>query len=651
MNDEKCCGSHCHEHNCCHSHTDTHSHSCACGGEHCHSEESKLDKALLAVSAALVILSLIPMTNVLNTVMLIVAVALAVYPIAFGVIRNIRHFRLEETELMLIACIAACFLGELREAALVAILYRVGEMLEEKAVARSRKSIEAVSKIQQDYAHIVRSDGTTEKVHADEVEIGSLIKVLPYERFPIDGLVVDGYSTADSSAITGESLPVNLNPEAQVKSGMINGENAVTVKTTHEFSNSTASRIVQMVEEAAEKKGHTQKMITRFAKVYTPAVVALAALIAVVPSIITKNPDEWIYRALVFLVASCPCALVISVPLGFYTGLGAAAKNGIIVKGTTFVEAVSKARAVIFDKTGTLTTGSFEIEKINPMNGFTENQLLVLASAAEHFSSHPIAKSIVRFAPEINEEMLSDFKEKAGNGSSVVFAGKTILCGSKRYLESEGVDTEGLHENEICVSVDRVVAGSLMMRSRIRDGAVEMIDSLKTHGIEHAVMLTGDNEVAAKTVADECEIDEYHCNLLPEDKLAHLERIKRLYGKVIYVGDGINDAPVLAAADAGVAMGMGAQAANEAGDIIITNNDLRRFAFAHWLFKKTHNTVWFNILFSIGVKLLVLILGAAGIAPISLAVFADVGVCLICVAVSSAIGIENNIIKKKHSNR
>ncbi len=641
MSDEKCCCSgHCHEHE--------HTHACACG--HDHGEESRLDKILLALSAALVVLSFIPMPAALNGIMLLAAVFLAAYPIAWAVIKNIKHFKLEETELMLIASVAACCLGEFREAALVAILYRAGEMLEEKAVARSRKSIEEVSKIQQDFAHLVLADGTTQTVHADEVETGSVISVLPHERFPIDGVIIDGFSTADTSAITGESLPLNLAPDTTVKSGMINGENAVTVKTTHEFANSTASRIVQMVEEAAEKKGKTQKMITRFARVYTPAVVALAAFIAVVPSIITRNPAEWVSRALVFLVASCPCALVISVPLGFYTGLGAAAKKGIIVKGTAFVEAVAKAKTVVFDKTGTLTTDSFEIEKINTLNNFSADEVLALAGAAEHFSSHPIAKSISVVAPEIGENLLSDFKEKAGNGSSVMFAGKKVLCGSKKFLASEGIDVSALPDTEISVSVDGVPAGSILMRSKLRDGAKKAIEMLKSQGIERAVMLTGDNETAAKTVSDECGIDEYRSSLLPEEKSAHLERLKREYGKVIYVGDGINDAPVLAAADAGVAMGLGTQAASEAGDIIITNNDLTRFAIAHGLFKKTNGTIWFNIIFSIGIKLLVLILGAVGVAPISLAVFADVGVCLICVAISSMLGFDN-IIKKKHSNR
>ena len=634
---EKCChGGHCHDEHCHNEHCHNEHECCGCH----HEEESKLDKILLAVAAVFVALSFIPTSDIISIIITVIAVLLSVYPIVFGFIKNIKHFRLGETELMLIAIIAASVLGEFREAALVAILYRVGEVLEEKAVEKSRKSIDAIAKIQQDFAHLIRSDGTTQKVPADSVAVGSLIKVLPYERFPIDGIVLDGNSNIDASAITGESMPIEVGKNSVVKSGMVNGHETLTVKTTCEFKESTASRIVRMVEEAAEKKCKTQKLISRFAKIYTPVVVVSAFLIAVIGSVVTKEVSDWIYRALVFLVASCPCALVISVPLGFYSGLGAAAKNGILVKGTAFVEAVAKAKAVVFDKTGTLTTNSFEVDSINPIGDFTEKEVLVFAGAAEHFSSHSVAKSIKILAPEIDEKYLSDFKEKAGYGSSVTLAGKRILCGSKRYLHSEGVNVSALHENEICVSIDGIAAGSIHLKSKIRDGAADMVDSLKTHGILHAVMLTGDNEISAKTVADECEIDEYHCNLLPEDKLTHLEETKRKYGKVIYVGDGINDAPVLAAADAGVAMGNGTQAANEAGDIIVANDDLNRFAFAHRLFRKTHKTVCFNIIFSIGTKVLVLLLGAFGYAPIWLAVFADVGVCLICIAVSSMLGFD-----------
>ena len=629
-----------------------HSHDChsSCGGccGNCshgneEKEENKLSKILLGVSAALVVVGLfLKSLPVAATVIGIAAVALAAYPLVFTVYDDIKERRFTEVELMLISVIAACCIGELRDAALVAILYRIGEMIEDRAVENSRKSIDSVSKIQQDFAHLILEDGSTQKVHADEVPVGSKITVLPYERFPIDGVVYSGISTADASAITGESKPITLGKGAEVKSGMINGKDSVTVVTTELFGNSTASRIVKMVEDAAERKGNVQKFITRFAKYYTPIVVIIAVLLAVIGSIATKEPASWIKRALIFLVASCPCAIVISIPLGFYTGIGTAAKDGIIVKGSVFIEAFAKAKTFVFDKTGTLTTGSFEVSRVTPMSKFSEDQILTLAAAAEHFSSHPIAKSIVEAAPPIDEKYLSDFREVAGGGTSVVFDGKKILCGGRRLLETEGVETPDYTDGDVCVVLDGRLIGTITLRSALRKGVADMVERLRDQGIEHIIMLTGDNETASDEVAKAINLDEYYCNLLPEEKLSHLEDIKNEYGKVVYVGDGINDAPVLASADAGVAMGLGTQAASEAADVILTNDRLDKLAPAHRLFKRTINIVNFNLIFAITVKMIVLILGAAGYAPVWLAVFADVGVCIICILISSLIGKAKN---------
>ena len=629
-----------------------HSHDChsSCGGccGNCshgneEKEENKLSKILLGVSAALVVVGLfLKSLPVAATVIGIAAVALAAYPLVFTVYDDIKERRFTEVELMLISVIAACCIGELRDAALVAILYRIGEMIEDRAVENSRKSIDSVSKIQQDFAHLILEDGSTQKVHADEVPVGSKITVLPYERFPIDGVVYSGISTADASAITGESKPITLGKGAEVKSGMINGKDSVTVVTTELFGNSTASRIVKMVEDAAERKGNVQKFITRFAKYYTPIVVIIAVLLAVIGSIATKDPASWIKRALIFLVASCPCAIVISIPLGFYTGIGTAAKDGIIVKGSVFIEAFAKAKTFVFDKTGTLTTGSFEVSRVTPMSKFSEDQILTLAAAAEHFSSHPIAKSIVEAAPPIDEKYLSDFREVAGGGTSVVFDGKKILCGGRRLLETEGVETPDYTDGDVCVVLDGRLIGTITLRSALRKGVADMVERLRDQGIEHIIMLTGDNETASDEVAKAINLDEYYCNLLPEEKLSHLEDIKNEYGKVVYVGDGINDAPVLASADAGVAMGLGTQAASEAADVILTNDRLDKLAPAHRLFKRTINIVNFNLIFAITVKMIVLILGAAGYAPVWLAVFADVGVCIICILISSLIGKAKN---------
>ena len=629
-----------------HSH-DSHS-SCggccgSCAHDHEEKEENKLSKILLGVSAALVAVGLfLKALPVAATIIGIAAVALAAYPLVFTVYDDIKERRFTEVELMIISVIAACCIGELRDAALVAILYRVGEMIEDRAVENSRKSIDSVSKIQQDFAHLVLEDGSTQKVHADEVPVGSKITVLPYERFPIDGVVFSGISTADASAITGESKPITLGKGVEVKSGMINGKDSVTVVTTELFGNSTASRIVKMVEDAAERKGNVQKFITRFAKYYTPIVVIIAVLLAVIGSIATKDPASWIKRALIFLVASCPCAIVISIPLGFYTGIGTAAKDGVIVKGSVFIEAFAKAKTFVFDKTGTLTTGSFEVSKVTPMSKFSEDQILTLAAAAEHFSSHPIAKSIVEAAPPIDEKYLSDFREVAGGGTSVVFDGKKILCGGRRLLETEGIETPDYTDGDVCVVLDGRLIGTITLRSALRKGVADMVEKLRDQGVEHIIMLTGDNETASDEVANAVNLDEYYCNLLPEEKLSHLEQIKNEYGKVVYVGDGINDAPVLASADAGVAMGLGTQAASEAADVILTNDRLDKLAPAHRLFKRTVNIVSFNLIFAITIKMIVLILGAAGFAQVWLAVFADVGVCIICILISALIGKAKN---------
>ncbi len=641
--DEHCgCG---HEHH--HEHEHCLSHGCACGCGGCahddEEEETKLSLSLLGVSSVLVVVGLfLKSVPVVQTIVGIIAVVLAAYPLVFKVYGDIKSRKFTEIELMLISVIAACCIGELRDAALVAILYRIGELIEDKAVENSRKSIDSVAKIQQDYAHLVTDDGTTKKVHADQVPVGAKITVLPYERFPIDGIVESGISTADASAITGESLPITLGKGVEVKSGMVNGKDSVTVITTELFGNSTASRIVKMVEDAAEKKGNVQKFITRFAKYYTPVVVIAAIALAIIGSIVTKDIASWVKRALIFLVASCPCAIVISIPLGFYTGIGAAAKDGIIVKGSVFIEAFAKAKTFVFDKTGTLTTGSFEVSKVTSLSRFSEAQILALAAAAEYYSSHPIAKSIVAAAPKIKETYLSDFREVAGGGTSIVFDGKRILCGGKRLLETEGIETPDYMDGDVCVVFEGKIVGTITLRSSLRKGVEDMIEQLRDQGVEHIIMLTGDNETASDEVAKAVNLDEYYCNLLPEEKLSHLEEIKNEYGNVVYVGDGINDAPVLASADAGVAMGLGTQAASEAADVILTNDRLDKLAPAHKLFKRTVNIVHFNIIFAIAIKMIVLILGAAGYAPVWLAVFADVGVCVICILISTLIGKSKN---------
>ncbi|MBP9989742.1 MAG: cadmium-translocating P-type ATPase [Ruminococcus sp.] len=595
------------------------------------------DNRFLIAAAVLVVLSFIPMPIWLKIVFEIIAVIISVVPVGISSIDNIKAHKITEIELMLIASIAACIIGDFREAAVVLILYRFGELLEDRAVDESRKSIDAVAGIQQDFAHIITEENTTETVEAKNVKAGTKISVLPHERFPIDGLLYSQSATVDASAITGESIPVTLNRGKEVKSGMMNGENAVTVVTTAEFENSTASRIVKMVEEAAENKGKTQKLITRIARYYTPVVAGLAVVIAVIGSIASGNVTDWIYRALIFLVASCPCALVISVPLGLYTGIGASAKSGIITKGSVFIEAAAKAKTFVFDKTGTLTTGDFEIKKIYPEGNFTEEQVALFAAIAEHFSSHPLAKCIVNSAPEIDETMLSDFTEIAGKGACVTLGEKKVFCGSKKFMLDNNVDFHCEDEKGIFVAYGNVPVGRIILRSTVRNGVVKMIENLKNQGVEKIIMLTGDNRNSAEEIAEICKIDEFYCDLLPEEKLNMLRDIKAKNGQVVFVGDGINDAPVLAAADAGISMGLGTQAANEASDIIITNDNIEKLSYAHLIYKRTMNIVKFNIGFALAVKLVVLVTGAMGLAPMWLAVFADVGVTIICILLSMLI--------------
>lgn len=613
---------------------------CSCGCEH-EKEASKISIILLIVSVILVIISLFKMPDTAAKIIGIAAVVFSAYPVIILAGKSIIKLSIDETVLMTISVIAASVLGDFREAAAVAILYRIGEFLEDKATDRSRDSISSLSKIQADFANLVMPDGTVIKTDAKDVQVGSTIIVYPFEKFPVDGVVASGISTADVSAITGESLPINLSKGSEVLSGSVNGESSLQLTTTAVLADSTASRIISMVESASKRKGSTQRIITKFAKVYTPIVVAGAVILAVVPSIVTGNWDEWIYRALVLLVASCPCALVLSIPLGFFSGLGSAARKGILVKGGKFVESTAQAKAVVFDKTGTLTDGEIRIEKLMPDDGFTDSQLLTLAGAAEYHSTHPIAVCISHAAPDINENLLADFREVPGYGSSVLFCGKQIFCGNKRLLDLNSIKYPEVSEEAILVAVEDRFAGAITVGTKERAEAKQAILNLRAQGIKKVFMLTGDNEKSAHRTAVRCSVDEYHSALLPQEKLEWLNKIKAEYGKVIYVGDGINDAPVLAAADTGVAMGIGSQAATQAADMILTNNNLLKLAQAHKLFKKTMLILNINIIFALLVKLIVVILGILGMAPVWLAVLADVGVCIICVISSSLIGADS----------
>ncbi len=554
------------------------------------------------------------------------------FPVFVDAIKSVSKLKINESLLLVIAVIAAFLLGEYFEAAAVAVLFRVGELLEGFASDRSRKSIEAIFSIVSDSANLVSADGTIRKVDADDVKIGDIIAVLPHETVPVDGVIVNGAGSMDASAITGESIPVAAEIGSKVSSGMINGNTAVQIRATEVKSQSYAARIAEMVEEAAQKKGEAQRAITTFAKYYTPAIIAAAIVIAVVPSLITGDWNAWVYRSLVLLVASCPCAVVISAPLAFFSSMGAAAKNGMIIKGSRYIEALAKADTVIFDKTGTLTTGDLKVGNVYAAEGFGEKDVISLAAKCEYYSTHPIAKAIAARGGLEELKDISDFSEIAGGGTSVTASEGRILCGGARLMEKNSVDISEFPHAPVYVALNGKAIGAIEIDGKLRESAPETVKRLRRLGVEHSLILTGDSAQQARKACAQCDIDDFRSNLLPEDKLTALEEIKDSSNGVIYIGDGINDAPVLAAADVGIAMGLGTQAACEAADVILTDSELSRVADTVHHSKRTMAVLKANIAFAIIVKFAVIALGIIGIAPMWSAIFADVGTMIICVA-------------------
>ena len=628
-----------------HSHSEHHNHShseeCACG--HKHSKISENTKYILPAAVVAFIIGLIFKATSLPVavcaVFFVIAVILAGTPIFINGFKNAVKGEVDETVLMTIAVIAAVFLGEFAEAAAVALFFRLGERMEEFASDRSRASIRSLSEIQPDTANVLVDSENVETVHAKSVAIGTKIIIYPHERVPLDCVVIKGNSTVDASAITGESLPVPAYSGVQLMSGSVNGNDTLTAKTTNTLEESAASRIIKMVEDASAKKSRSQKAITKIASYYTPAVMLLALLVALIPSLITHDWAEWTHRALVLLVISCPCALVLSVPLGFFTSLGTAARKGILVKGSRYIEETAEASCVAFDKTGTLTTGDLVIESVSSPVGLERDAVLLLAAIAEHRSTHPIAAAIKAAAAEVPDRLVSDIHEIPGHGASAVFCGKTILCGSKKMFEEKGIDTG--NDDGIFVAINDRLAGIIKISTEVRNDAEDTMQELRDSGIQKIVMLTGDNYEAAKQTAQELGVDDFYSDMLPGDKLEKIEELRRECGKVIYVGDGINDAPVLAAADVGVGMGLGSAAALESADMVLTNSNLSKLTEARKLSKRTMSIFKANVIFIMAVKIIVMILGIAGVAPMWLAVFSDVGVCFISVIISSLIASDD----------
>ncbi len=549
--------------------------------------------------------------------------------------------------LMSIATIGAFLIGEYPEGVAVMLFYLVGEILQDRAVNQSRRSISSLMDIRPDYANLKTAD-TVRRVSPEDVNIGDIILVKPGEKVPLDGQVIEGTSMVDTSALTGESIPRQLEPGQEVLSGFININGLLTVKVTKNYHESTVAKILDLVQNASSKKAPTENFITKFANYYTPVVVFAALAIAVVPPLIVEGAvwADWIYRALVFLVISCPCALVISIPLGFFGGIGGASKRGILVKGGNYLEALNYVETVVFDKTGTLTKGIFEVTAVNPCQGFTKEELLEYAAYAEVYSNHPIADSIRKaYGKVLDETLIEDYKEMAGQGIRVRINSKEVLVGNSRILtgypaENQANDTTG---TIIHVVVDKLYAGQIIIADEVKEDAAQAIRDLKRLGIKQTVMLTGDVAGVGKRIGTQLGIDQIHADLLPADKVDQLEMLyksKSPKGKLVFVGDGINDAPVLARADIGIAMGgLGSDAAIEAADIVIMNDAPSQIATAIKIARKTKRIIYQNIVLALGIKSIILILGVLGIATMWGAVFADTGVALL--AVLNAVRIIN----------
>ena len=573
--------------------------------------------------------------TLIKSIIYIVAYIIAGWEVIKEAFEDIIHGEIfGENFLMTVATIGAIAIGEFPEAVLVMFLYDIGELFEDIATDKSRQSITELMNIRPDKANVIR-ENTIEEISPEEVKINEIIEVKPGEKIPLDGIVVSGTALIDTSALTGESVPKKVGLGDNVLSGCINTNGVLRVKVTKAFGESTVSKILNLVENAADKKSKSENFITKFSKIYTPTVVVLALLLAIIPIIAVKNANvtEWIYRALSFLVVSCPCALVISVPLSFFGGIGGAAKKGILIKGSNYLETLSKVDTVVFDKTGTLTKGVFKVQKINAED---ENELLRIAAHCESFSTHPIAVSIIKaYNAKIDKELVTDVTEVNGRGIKCSFEGKNILIGNSKLLAENGVE---FTENDeigtvVYVSQNQKYLGCIVIADEVKDDAEKTIKELKKNGITKTVMLTGDKKEVASKVAKKLNIDEYSAELLPADKVEKLESLlKKENGKLAFVGDGINDSPVLARADIGIAMGgLGADSSIEAADVVIMTDEPSKIIDSIKISRKTMRIVKENIIFAIVIKIAVLILSAIGIATMWEAVFADVGVTIIAI--------------------
>jgi Cd2+/Zn2+-exporting ATPase len=571
---------------------------------------------------------------------LLPAYFLAGWNVLWTAFRNLARGRLfDENSLMTIATIGAIVIHQLPEAVGVMLFFKVGEFLQERSVSRSRRSIRALLDVRPDFANVQRGSGL-ERVSPERVNVGDTIVIKPGEKVPLDGDVLEGNSLVDTSALTGESVPRSVGAGETILAGMISTTGWLTVRVTRESSQSSVSRILEMVESAASRKAPTERFITTFARYYTPAVVAAAAAVALIPPLVIPGAtfSQWIYRALVLLVISCPCALVISIPLGYFGGIGGASRKGILIKGANFLDTLAKVKTAVFDKTGTLTKGTFKVTQIVPHNGFTAEGLLHLAAEVESLSNHPIAQSIKEACGEpVNVMEVEEYKEIPGSGIRARIDGRVLYACNDRGLHQANIEHPicEIEGTAVHLAVDEKYAGYVVISDEIKEDAADAVVSLRRLGVERVLMLTGDRAVVASSVARNTGIDSFLSDLLPEDKVAEVEKLAgrdRRSGKVAFVGDGINDAPVIARADVGVAMGaLGSDAAIESADVVLMTDDPSKLGEAIGISKKTRHIVWQNIVMALGIKGVFIALGIVGVATIWEAVFADVGVALLAI--------------------
>lgn len=619
----------------------------------------KMSKQLIKIiiSLLLVVISLLLKfdTELYSNILYVIAYIIVGYDIVLKAVRNIFKGKVfDENFLMTVATIGAFCIGEFPEAVAVMLFYQIGELFQSYAVDRSRKSVASLMDIRPDYANVYRED-EIERVDPDEVNIGEIILVKPGEKIPLDGIVVDGESMLNTQALTGESVPRKVTVNDEVLSGCINNDGILKIKVSKEFEESTVSKILDLVENASSRKSKSENFISKFAKYYTPIVVIVSVALAVIPPLVIKEAlfSDWLYRALSFLVVSCPCALVISIPLSFFGGIGAASKIGVLIKGSNYLEALASAEIVVCDKTGTLTEGVFKVQKIDAI-GYSDDELLRYAAYAEVFSNHPISISLKQaYNKEINEKLVTETQEISGKGVLAKVDGKMVLVGNEKIMKEYNIKFQKSEETGtiVYVAINDEFAGTILIADKIKEDSYKAVKLFKNNNVKKVVMLTGDRDNISESVANELNLDEYHAELLPQDKVSWVEKLmtqKSSGGKLIFVGDGINDAPVLALSDIGIAMGgLGSDAAIEAADVVIMTDEPSKIASSVQISKKTMRIVKQNIVFAIAVKIGVLIFSAFGVSTMWEAVFADVGVSVL--AIVNALRVLR--IKNNYNNR